>query len=82
MEFANVVSVVTASWAPVDDELLLADAVPDPVEVHIYGFDGLVLDVFFGKAKNGVIVYFYWCGRLGMTHFGEGNTEWEGLYGR
>ena len=58
MEFSDVVSVVKVSWAPVDDELFLADAVRDPVEAHVGGFGGFVLDVVVGKANFGVIVYF------------------------
>ena len=52
MEFADIVSIVTVFWAPVDEELVLANPVLDPVEAHVDGFGGLVLDAVVGEANG------------------------------
>ena len=82
MKFSDIVSIVTVFWPPVDEELLLADSVSNPVEAHVNGLGCFVLDVVVGEFNRGGVVYLDGVGRLGMTHFGKGDAEWEGLSGR
>ena len=82
MIFADIVSIVTVFWSPVDEELLPDDCVPDPVEAHVNGLGCFVFDAVVGEANPGGGVYLDGGGRLGMNHFGEGDKEWESLSGR
>ena len=52
MEFADIVSIVTVFWDPVDEELVLANPVLDPVEAHVNSFGGLLLDAAVGEANR------------------------------
>ena len=56
MKSADKVSIVTAPRTPVDDKLLLLDAIADPVEAHVYDLGGFLLDAIVGKADSGVII--------------------------
>ena len=42
--FGKVITVVAATWFPIDDKLLLIASVSDPVETHIHCFGSLLLD--------------------------------------
>ena len=75
MEFANKISIVTIAWTPVDDELFLGDTIAYPIKTHVNGFGGFLFDVNVGKANSDSIVDLDRGGRLGMTHFSEGNAE-------
>ena len=82
MKFADIVSIVTVFWPPVDDELLPAGSIPEPVEAHVNGLGFFVIDAVVGEANRGSVFYLDRGGWLGMTHFGAGDMEWEGLSGR
>jgi len=44
MMLGEVVSEVVAAFAPMDDILVLGDAVFDPVKTHVHGFGAALLD--------------------------------------
>lgn len=75
MEFSDIVSIVTVFWAPVDEELVLANPVLDPVEEHVDDIGGLVLDAVVGKSNRSGVVNLDGGWWLGVAHFSEGDTE-------
>ena len=75
MEFADKISIVTKARLPVDDELVLSDAVADPVKAYVDGFSGFLFDAIVGKADGGGVVNLDSDGWLGVTHFGECHAE-------
>ena len=82
MKFTDKISIVTISWTPGDEKLLLVDATVDSVEAHVNSFSGFLLDAIVGEANSGCIVDLDGRGRLGMAHFGERNTDGEGVASR
>ena len=75
MKFSDIVSIVTIFRTPVDEELVLANPVLDPVEAHVDGFSGLVLDTVVGEANRSGVVNLDGGCWLWVVHFGEGDTE-------
>ena len=73
--FGYVVGNVFGARAPVDKELALFDSVSNPMEAHVNSPGAFLLDLAIGKTDGGGVVGFYWCGRLGVTEFFEGNPE-------
>ena len=76
MMLGQVVSFVGGAGSPVNDELVLEDSVPDPVEAHVDGFAALVLDGPVGKSHGGGVVNFNGGRWLRVAHFFEGDANW------
>ena len=56
MKFYEIVRIVTVFLAQVDEKLILANPVLDPVEAYVDGFGGLVFAAFVGEANcSGVV---------------------------
>ena len=69
--FSEIISLVQSSSFPIDVILALADAVTNPVEVHINCFGSLLFDHVIGDAEGGTVVGDNWSGRLGIAKFHE-----------
>ena len=79
--FADLVSIVTAAWAPVDQKLVLTDPVTDPVKTHVKCFCRLSLNPIIGESNSSCVIYLDRGGRLGMSELCESNAEREGIAG-
>ena len=77
--FANVVSIVTSSWSPINQELVLTDTVTYPVEPHVNSFCSFLLDSIICKSHCSSVIYLYWGWRLRMAKFVERNAKKEGI---
>ena len=60
----EVVGEVVAAFAPMDDVLVLGDAVLDPIKMHVHGFGGALLDCVIDNAQFARIVSLSWRGSL------------------
>ena len=78
--FRDVVCQIGFAGAPVYLELLLFDAVADPMESHIDGFGALKFYGVVCKATGGGIVDLDGRWRLGMPHFLQCCTKDCGLF--
>ena len=72
--FGVIITKVEGTGSVVDEELLLAFAVLDPVEAHVDGFGSFLFDGFVGEPHRGSVVDLDRGGRLGMAHFVEGSS--------
>ncbi len=54
-----------------DPEVVLADAVPQPMKTHVQGLRHFQVDAVIGKADGDFIVAEDWGWRLGMPHVGQ-----------
>ena len=72
--FGVVVTKVDDPGRVVDEKLLLALAVLDPVEAHVDGFGSFLFDGFVGEPHRCSVVDLDRGGRLGMAHFVEGSS--------
>jgi len=50
---------VVAAFAPMDDVLVLGDAVSDPIKMHVHGFGAALLDCVIDDALCARIVSLY-----------------------
>ena len=78
---SEVVSQIVSVTAPVDRELVVGDAVFDPVEAHVNGFGRTLFDSVVGDAGGAGIVSLDGSGWLGMAHLGEGGAEPGTIFG-
>ena len=79
--FANVVSIVTSSWSPINQELILTNMVTYPVEPHVKRFCSFLLDSIIYKAHYSSFTYLNLGGRLRMSKFIKRNAKGEGIAG-
>ena len=77
----EVVGKVFAAFAPVDDELSLADAVLDPEVAHVHCFGALVLDCIVGNAYGAAVVDLEWRWWLRMAKSNEDLSEDDCVFG-
>ena len=77
--FSHIVGFVGDTWAPVDQELALFDAVLDPIKMHANGLRAFLFDFNVGEADGGGIVVFFGCGGLGVTYLFKGDMEWASI---
>jgi len=75
MMLGEVVSKVVAAFAPMDDVLVLGDAVLDPIKTHVHGFGTALLDGVIDDAQCARIVSLYWRGSLRVSKFKQCDTE-------
>jgi len=75
MMLGEVVSEVVAAFAPMDDVLVLGDAVLDPIKSHVHGFGAALLDGVIDDARCARIVSLYWRGFLRVSEFEQCDTE-------
>jgi len=71
----EVVGEVVAAFAPMDDVLVLGDAVLDPIKTHVHGFGAALLDCVIDDFPCARIVSLYWCGSLRVSNFEQCNTK-------
>ena len=64
-----------------DNELLLADTVADPIEAHVNGFGATLLDCVVDDAGGASIVGLDWGRWLRMAHVVERGAEPCGILG-
>ena len=79
--FADVVSIVTCAWSPINQELVLTDPVTDPVKTHVKSFCSFLLYTVVSKTHCRRVIDLYWGGRLRMAEFIERNTKGKGIAG-
>ena len=75
MMLGEVVGEVVAAFAPMDDVLVLDDAVFDPIKTHVHGFGAALLDCVIDDAQCARIVSLYWRGSLRVSKFEQCDTE-------
>ena len=75
----KVVGAVRLAFAPVNLELALADAIPNPIEAHVDRFRAFLFHSVRGNATRSAIVSGHWRCGLGVPHFFEGDAQWTGL---
>ena len=71
----EVVSEVVAAFAPMDDVLVLGDAVFDPIKTHVHGFGLALLDGVIDDTQCARIVSLYWRGSLRVSEFKQCDAE-------
>ena len=77
--FGVVVSQVSDSRLPVDEELTLACAIAYSKKTHVDRFQSFLFDGVVGKAVGVRVVNLDWNGRLWVTYFEEQDSYWDGL---
>jgi len=75
MMLGEVVSKVVAAFVPMDDVLVLGDAVLDPIKTHVYGFGSALLDGVINDAQCARIVSLYWRGSLRVSGLEQCDAE-------
>ena len=79
MVFREVICNVGSPRGPVKIELLLSNAIFEPMITHVKGFRSFHADLGTENAISSGIVSLKWSGRLWMPHFGESSTHGNGL---
>ena len=74
MVLGKIIGMIGLTFAPIDVELSLADAVTDLVKTHVNSFGSFLFDSVVGNAACSVVVSHNWCCRLGMAHLFEGDA--------
>ena len=64
-----------------DVELLLVDAVLEPVEAHVDGFGSVLSDSRVHDAVGSAVVCSDWSWRLRMVHFYQCCSHGDGIFG-
>jgi hypothetical protein len=75
MVFGEVVSEVVAASGPIDVELVLKDAVADPVIPHVHGFGSALFDRVIGKVAGSAVVCQYGRRTLREAEFCKGGSN-------
>ncbi len=52
MVLGEIVGVIALAWFPVDAELILFRTAPDPVELHVHGFQVALFNGVIGNAAS------------------------------
>ena len=79
MMFGEVVGEVFGSWRPVNDELLLLDAIFDPVETHVHGSGAALFHRVVDDAGCCGVVGFDWRGWLRVAELFERGAHGGGF---
>ncbi len=66
---SEVINFVGGTWMPEDVILALANAILNPVEMHVNGLGVLLLDVVIGNTSGSGVVCLNRGGGLGMAKF-------------
>ena len=74
MVLGMVIALVSRTGLPVD-QFFLADAVLDPIKMHVNFFGTLLFDGPVGEVLGGGIVNLHQGRRLRVTHFGESGAN-------
>ena len=75
MLLGEVVGEVVAAFAPMDDVLVLADAVLDPIKTHVHGFGAALLDCVIDDAHAHTLSVCIGVGLEGVQKFEQCDTE-------
>ena len=75
MVLGEVVSEVVAAFAPMDDVLVLGDAVFNPIKTHVHGFGSALLDGVIDDTGCARIVSLYWRRSLRVSEFEQCDAE-------
>ena len=76
MVFGVVVPEVGASRGPVNIEVALAGAIPDPVEAHGNHFQPFLIDCVVCKTHCCGVIYLHGRGGLEMSESLESHADW------
>jgi hypothetical protein len=71
MVLDEVVAKILSSRLPVHNELVLLDAIADPVEPYVHGVGLALFECVVGNTKSGGVVSFDGGGWLGVTKSNE-----------
>ena len=63
------------SWAPIYNEVLLADAILHPVKAHVHRFLFSLLNIFVCYAGSIRIICLDWSSQLRVSHLGKCGSE-------
>jgi hypothetical protein len=74
MMFGEVIGEITFTFSPIYMIMSLADAVPNPIKVHIHGFGLALFDCVVGDAGGSAVVGDQWGGWLWMAKFFQGDS--------
>ena len=66
--FREEIGNVLKTWNEEDVELMLSDAVPQPVKTHVQRLRHLDIDAVVGEANGNLVVAEDRCRRLGVAH--------------
>jgi hypothetical protein len=81
MMFSGVISKIGIAGFPVDMELVLANAIAEPVKTHVHCF-GAALDDSVSEYAGGTLVVKLDGGRaLWVAHFLESGAHGDGVFG-
>ena len=78
--FGVVVGDIDVAGGPENVEVVLADAVADPVETHVHGATAFLFDRVVGNTGSTGIVGLHWCCWLGVPHGDENGAEHFGIF--
>ena len=67
--FGPVVAKISLAGSPVELELFLCFAVPEPIETHVHGFSSSWLDVLIYDSEGGAVVRLHRGWWLWVAHF-------------
>jgi hypothetical protein len=76
MVFGMVVTESFWTGPPIDEELVLADMVFDPLKLHVDGFRSFLFDCVVRKANCSGVVGLHGFGWLGVAKFVKRDTNW------
>ncbi len=81
MVLGEVVSQVLSSRAPVNDEVILSDAVTHPIEAHVYGFGAALFDGVINDTCRAGIVRLDGRWGLRMTEISKSGAQPRCVFG-
>ena len=73
--FGVIVGKILGAFAPVDEEMALADTIAYPIEAHIHGFGASLFDCVVANAGGACIVGLDGSGWLWVSHVVEDCSE-------
>ena len=81
MVFGEVIRQVQEAFVPKDSELVLKNAILNPIKFHVVGFGAALFDGLVGDSRGSGVVNLDWRGRLRVAHFMEGSADAAGFAG-
>jgi hypothetical protein len=76
MMLCKIIGGVSRTAPPIDMVLVLPNAVSNPIESHIHGFESFLFYGFVGDAAGRGVVSDHRGGRLFVAQFFEGDAKW------
>ena len=79
-KFSEVVGKVVLSWEPIDDEVLLVDAIFHPVKLHVHRFLFYLLHISVCDSGSLRMICLDWSSWLRVAHFGECDSDHDAIF--